>query len=146
MIAAAFSLSLTKHINVIMYPLCAVIFYFYLPVLYASSRINILHHIKETKIWHIKFYPIELSAWFLITCFLSYILAHLLAGIFFLYRDSLYHFTYLLIILGLGGIVYCELDADNFHISAKQTIFKTQGRLLSFEFLFVMYLWLVTSQ
>ena len=116
-IVIVFILSLSKHLSLIMYPLCAVIFYFYLPLLYTSSRLNILHHQSNADIWHIKFYPIELSMWFISTCFFSYILSHLLSDILFLYRESLYHFTFFLIILGMGGVTYYELDAKkiSFH-------------------------------
>ncbi len=139
-IVIAFGLSFLKHFSLIMYPLSFIIFYFYLPVLYASSRINILHHIKEKEVFHIKFYPMELSMWLVSTCFFAFILSHLLSDLLFHYRESIYHFSYFLITLGLTGIVYCELDAMKFHNSSKKTIFETQGRLLSFEFLFIMIL------
>ena len=139
-IVVAFGLSFVKHISALMYPLSAVIFYFYLPVLYASSRINILHHIKEKQVFHIHFYPMELSMWLVSTCFFSFVLAHLLADVLFHYRESLYHFTFFLITLGAGGIVYCELHENKFHISSKKAIFEIQGRLLSFELFFIMFL------
>lgn len=144
-IIVAFSLSFTKHISLVMYPLSAIIFYFYLPVLYASSRINILHHIKESEILHIKFYPMELSFWLVSTCFFSFILSHLLSDVLFEFRESLYHFMYFLITLGVGGIVYCELNANKFHNSSKKAAFKTQGRFLSFEFLFISFLLFVMN-
>jgi hypothetical protein len=139
-IIVAFAFSLGKHISMLMYPLTAIIFYFYLPTLYASSRMNILHHIKESEILHIKFYPMELSLWLVSTCFFSYILSHLLSDILFPFWESLYHFTFFLSTLGLGAIIFCELDANKFHISSKKTVYKTQGRFLSFEFLFVFFL------
>ncbi len=139
-IVIAFGLSFAKHISVLMYPLSAFIFYLYLPVLYASSRINILHHIKKQELFHIKFYPMELGMWLVSTCFFSFVIAHLLADILFPYREYLYHFTIFLIVSGLIGIIYCELDANKFHLSSKRTSFEAQGRFLSFEFLFVMIL------
>lgn len=139
-IVVAFALSFLKHISVIMYPLSAIIFYFYLPVLYASSRINILHHIKKKEVFHIKFYPMELSMWLVSTCFFAFILAHLLSDLLFHYRESIYHFSYFLITLGIAGITYCEFDAKKFHISSKKNSFETQGRILSFEFLFILIL------
>ena len=144
-IVLAFGLSFSKHISSAMYPLSAVIFYYYLPVLYASSRINILHHIKEKEVFHIKFYPMELSMWLVSTCFFSFVLSHLLADVFFSYRESLYHFTYFLITVGLAGIIYCELNVNKFPISAKKTVFETQGKLLGFEFLFIMILLFVMN-
>jgi hypothetical protein len=139
-IVVAFGLSFLKHISLAMYPLSIIIFYFYLPVLYASSRINILHHIKEKEIFHIKFYPMELSMWLVSTCFFAFILSHLLSDLLFPYRASIYHFSFFLITLGLGWIIYCERDAKRFHITSKKNIFETQGRILGFEFLFIMIL------
>lgn len=139
-VIVAFGLSFSKHVSFIMYPLSGAIFYFYLPVLYASSRINILHHIREKEVFHIKFYPMELGLWLVSTCFFSYVLSHLFSDLLYPYRESLYHFSYLLITLGLTGIIYCELDANKFHLSSKKAIFETQGKLLSFELFFVMLL------
>jgi len=144
-IVLAFGLSFSKHISAAMYPLSAVIFYFYLPVLYASSRINILHHIKEKQVFHIKFYPMELSMWLVSTFFFSFVLSHLLSDIFFSYREHLYHFTYFLISIGLVGIIYCELNIDKFPLSSKKTVFETQGKFLGFEFLFIMILLFVMN-
>jgi hypothetical protein len=139
-VIVAFGLSFSKHISFLMYPLSGAIFYFYLPVLYASSRINILHHIKEKEVFHIKFYPMELGLWLISTCFFSYVLSHLLSELLYPYRESLYHFSFLLIIMGLAGIVYCELDAIKFHLTSKKKSFTAQGKLLSFEIFFVMLL------
>lgn len=144
-IVIAFGLSFAKHISVLMYPLSAIIFYFYLPVLYASSRINILHHTKERELFHIKFYPMELAMWLVSTCFFSFILSHLISELFFNHRESLYHFMIFLITLVLGGIIYCEFDTRKFHISSKKIIFEMQGRLLSFQLLFVMVLLFVMN-
>ncbi len=139
-VIVAFGLSFSKHISFLMYPLSGAIFYFYLPVLYASSRINILHHIKEKDVFHIKFYPMELGLWLIATCFFSYMLSHLFSDLLYPYRESLYHFSYFLIFFGLIGIVYCEFDANKFHLSSKKASFTTQGKLLSFEIFFVMLL------
>ena len=139
-IVAAFGLTFSKHISILMYPLSGVLFYFYLPVLYASSRMNILHHLEGKTVFHIKFYPMELTLWFIATSFLSFIISHLLADILLPYRESLYHFSFLLIALGLGMIIYCELNANKFHLSSKRSSYETQGRYLSFEILFIMLL------
>ncbi len=144
-VVIAFGLSFSRHISVAMYPLSAVIFYFYLPVLYASSRINILHHIREKQLFHIKFYPMELSMWLVSTCFFGFILSHLMADLLFDYREYIYHFTIFLITLGLIGIIYCEFDAGKYHILSKKTAFETQGRLLSFELFFIMILLFVVN-
>ncbi|MCF6203289.1 MAG: hypothetical protein L3J59_06395 [Methylococcaceae bacterium] len=136
----AFAFSLTKHISAIMYPLSAILFYVYLPILYASSRINILHHKKEKEVFHIKFYPMELGLWLASTCFLAFVISHLLADLLFHHLEHLYHFTYFLIILGLGGIVYCELDVNKLHISSKKTAFELQGKFLSFEIFFIIFI------
>jgi len=144
-IVIAFGLSFLEHISVLIYPLSAIIFYNYLPVLYASSRINILYHAKEKKFLCIKFHPMELSLWLVSTSFFSFILAHLFADLLFPYREHLYHSTIFLIFSGLIGIIYYELNANKFHISSKKTSFKAQGRLLSLEFLFVMILLFATN-
>ena len=144
-IVIAFGLSFLKHISVAMYPLSAVIFYYYLPVLYASSRINILHHIKDKEILHIKFYPMELSMWLASTSFFAFILSHLISDLLFSYREHVYHFTIFLISIGLLGIIYCERDANKYHILSKRAAFEAQGRFLSFEFFFIMVLLFVMN-
>ena len=136
-ILTIFLLAFLKHISAVMYPLSAIIFYRYLPVLYTASRINTLHHAKGKEFIHRKFYPIELSIWLISTCFLSFIIAHLLTDLLFLYLKSLYHLTYFLISLGLAGIVFYEIDASRLHLLSKKTAFKQQGLFLSIEiFLF----------
>ncbi len=144
-IVIAFGLSFVKHISVAMYPLSAVIFYSYLPVLYASSRINILHHISNEEVFHIKFYPMELSMWLVSTLFFAFILSHLISDLLFHHREILYHFTFFLMTIGLAGIIYCERHASGFLISEKKTIFEIQGRLLSFEIFFIMTLLFVMN-
>ncbi len=136
----AFALSFTKHISAIMYPLSAIIFYVYLPVLYASSRINILHHKKEKEVFHIKFYPMELGLWLVSTCFLAFVISHLLSDLLFHHLEHLYHFTYFLILLGLVGIIYCELDVNKLHFSSKKIAFELQGKFLSFEIFFIIFI------
>ncbi len=137
-ILIAFTLSLSRHVSIAMYPLSAIIFYFYLPILYASSRMNILHHIKDKEIFHIRFYPMELSMWLVSTSFFAFILSHLISDILFDYRESLYHFTIFLISLGLLGILYCEQDAAHYHFLSKKNAFELQGKFLSFEIFFIM--------
>lgn len=144
-IIIAFGLSFSKHISMLMYPLSALIFYFYLPVIYASSRINILHHKKNKELFHIKFYPIELGAWLASTLFLAFMLSHLISDLLFDHAEALYHFMIFLISISLAGIFYCERDATRFHLSKKDRIFQIQGRLLSFEILFFMILLFVIS-
>lgn len=136
----AFGLSFSKHLSIIMYPLSVVIFYFYLPILYSSSRINSLHHLKESEVFHIKFYPMELGFWFLCTCFFSYVLTHLISDLLYSYREELYHFTFFLVAVGLAGTIYCELDAKKLHRLSRQSIYKVQGKFLAFELLFIMLL------
>jgi hypothetical protein len=144
-IVIAFGLSFVKHISVAMYPLSAVIFYYYLPVLYASSRINILHHIKNKEVFHIKFYPMELSMWLASTLFFAFVLSHLISDMLFHHREAVYHFTFFLMSIGLTGIIYCERHASGMQISAKKTIFEIQGRFLSFEIFFILTLLFVMN-
>lgn len=124
-----------------MYPLSVVIFYAYLPILYEASRLNLLHHKKEKReAFHIKFYPMELGLWFGCTCFLAFVISHLLSDLLFHHLQELYHFTYFFIAVGLAGITYCEWDVNKFHHMPKKVAFKTQGRLLSFEVFFIFFL------
>ncbi|MFW5443200.1 MAG: hypothetical protein ACKE51_02685 [Methylococcaceae bacterium] len=78
--------------------------------------------------------------WFVSTCFFAFMLAHLLADVFFPFREYLYHFTIFLISFGLWGTIYCELDAKHHHILSNKAAFEMQGRFLGFEFLFIMIL------
>jgi len=139
-IIIAFGLSFSKHISIIMYPLSAVLFYVYLPVLYASSRRNVLQHKKEKEVFNIKFYPMELSLWLACTCFLAFVMSHLLADLLFHQLEHLYHFTYFLILMGLAGAVFCELDANRLHLLSKKIDYRLQGRFLSFEIFFIIFL------
>jgi len=146
-IVSAFGLSFLKHISVLMYPLSAFIFYYYLPVLYASSRINILHHrqLKTKELFHMKFYPMELSMWFVSTCFFGFILSHLISDLVFHHREIVYHFLLFLIQVAIIGFIYCEYDVNNFHISSKKAIFEIQGRIISFIIFFIMTLLFVMN-
>lgn len=136
----AFGLAFSKHISAIMYPLSAILFYVYLPVLYASSRINILHHKKDKEIFHIKFYPMELGIWLACTCFLAFVISHLLSDLLFHHLEHLYHFTYFLIVMGFAGAIFCELDANRLHLLSKKIDYRLQGRFLSFEVFFIFFL------
>lgn len=80
----------------------------------------------------------ELSMWLASTCFFSFILAHLLADVLFSYRTPLYHFSYFLIPIGIGGIIYLELNANKHHITSKKIVFESQGRILGFELVIIM--------
>lgn len=139
-ILTVFSFAIAKHISAVMYPLSAVLFYLYLPVLYTSSRINTLHHAKGKVLYHIKFYPMELAVWLICTCFLSFLISHLLADLLFDHLQSLYHLTYFLIGLGAAAIAYCELDTKTLHFFSRQTAFERQGLFLSLEIFFIFFL------
>ena len=135
-----FCLAFIKHISAIMYPLSMVIFYAYLPILYSSSRLNLLNHkTNKTKSFYIKFYPIELGLWFVCTCFLAFLISHLLSDLLFHQLQTLYHFTYFLIGFGLLGSLYYEWDVAKLHYTPKEVAFKIQGRLLSFEIFFIFF-------
>lgn len=144
-IVIAFALSFVKHISLAMYPLSAILFYYYLPVLYASSRINILRHLEKPEALHIRFYPMEITLWFVSSCFFAFILAHLISDLMFDYRLPLYHLSYFLIACALTGIIYCEWEAKRLHILNKKKTFEIQGRFLSFEILFILILLFVMN-
>ncbi len=87
----------------------------------------------------------ELSMWFVSTCFFGFILSHLIADLLFHHREELYHFMYFLILAGFVGISYCEVDVRKFHLLSNKAIFEIQGRILSFEILFIMILLFVMN-
>ena len=135
-IALGFILSFKGHHVVAMYPLSAVIFYFYLPVLYSYSRINVFGHIEAREIIHIRYYPTEFILWLLGCSFFSFILAHLLADK--LFNITHLHFFILPLILGyLAIIIFREIHSKKLHAQRKKLNFERQGRLLSFEILFI---------
>ncbi len=45
----------------------------------------------------------------------------------------------------MSGIVYCELKVDGIQFSSKRILFEFQGKLLGFEFLFIMILLFVMN-
>ncbi len=137
-ILLGFLISFKYHISVVMYALSGIIFYFYIPYLYALSRINILKHKQETELLHLKFYPMELLLWIIACSFFAFIIAHLLADLLF-QMPHLHHFMFFLMIGYLGMIIFRELKARNLHGFNKKTNFVQQGRLLSFEMLFVYF-------
>ncbi|MCK5831251.1 MAG: hypothetical protein KAH20_13225 [Methylococcales bacterium] len=139
-IIIAFGLAFSKHISLFMYPLGAILFYVYLPILYATSRINVLHHKKEQEVLHIKFYAMELGVWLACTCFLAFVLSHLFSDLVSHELKHLYHFTYFLIFIGLAGAILCELDANKLHLLSKKVDYRLQGRFLSFEVFFIIFL------
>lgn len=132
----AFIISFKGHHSLAMYPLSAVIFYFYLPVLYSYSRINVLRHIEAREFMHVKYYPMEFILWLIGCSFFSFILAHLLADK--LFNVTHLHFFILPLILGyLGLIIYREINSKKLHAQSRKINFEQQGRLLSFEILFI---------
>ena len=139
-IIAGFIFSFFEHISVPMYLLSAVIFYFYLPMLYSYSRVNIFYHIKAQEFLHLKYYPLEFLFWLLATCFFSFILTHLLADLAFGMEKHVHEFMYPLIVIYLGIIFYRELSAKNLHDVEKQINYEKQGRLITFQVLFLFVL------
>lgn len=130
-----FLISFKFHVTVVMYPLSAIIFYFYIPYLYALSRVNVLKHDQETEILHLKFYPMELLLWLVACSFFAFIIAHLLADLLF-HMPHLHHFMFILMMGYLTMIINRELKAKKLHGLSKKDNFVKQGRLLSFEMLF----------
>ena len=135
-IISAFIISFYGHHAVAMYALSAIIFYYYLPMLYSYSRINVMRHIEAREFMHVRFYPMEFILWLIGCSFFSFILAHLLA-------DKLFNVTHLhfflipLIIVYLGLIIYREINSKKLLAQRKKLNFESQGRLLSFEILFI---------
>ncbi len=140
LIITIFTLSFVDHHAVLMYPLSALIFYVYLPKIYAFSRINIFHHLKANEFIHLKYYPMEFFLWLLATCFFSFILAHLTADLLYRYSKHIHYFMYPVIFIDLGFIVYREVRAKNLLTEQLQSYYERQGRLLTFEILFIFLL------
>jgi hypothetical protein len=136
-IGAGFIFSFFEHISVPMYLLSAVIFYFYLPMLYSYSRVNVLYHVKAKEFMHLKYYPMEFLFWLLMTFFFSFILAHLLANLAYGMDKPLHILMYPLILVYLMMIFYRELRAKKLHSIDEQINYEKQGRLISFEILFL---------
>ncbi len=111
-VVISFILSFFKHFSVLLYPLSGIIFYFYLPIFYATSRMNIIRYQVNGEYPHIRLYLMELSIWFVSTCFFSFILAHFLADLFFDHQAAIYHFSYFLLTVGVVGIAVSEYYAN----------------------------------
>lgn len=135
-IILAFIISLRWHFSIAMYPLSGVIFYYYLPMLYSYSRINVLKHIETNEIIYLKYYPMEFLLWLVAGCFFSFILAHLLSDLLFQVK-RLHIFILPLIMTYLGLIIYRETRASTLRTLNRKMNFEKQGRLLTFEILFV---------
>jgi hypothetical protein len=140
-VVIGFVVSFFEHISVIMYFLSGIIFYFYLPILYVYSRVNILNHFKAKELGDLKYYPMEFGFWLIITGFFSFILAHLLADLAYGLDEPVHGLLYPLMIIFLALIIYQELKAkksDNY--SDEKVNYEKQGRLIAFELLSVMIL------
>lgn len=139
-IVVSFIFAFFKHISVPMYLLSAVIFYFYLPMLYSYARVNVFYHVKAKEFMHLKYYPLEFLFWLLVTCFFSFILAHLLADLAYGMEKHVHEFMYPLIFIYLGIIFYRELSAKKLLDVDKEINYEKQGRLITFEVLFLFIL------
>lgn len=139
-IVVGFGFAFFKHVSVPMYLLSAVIFYVYLPMLYSYSRVNVFYHVKSQEFMHLKYYRMEFLFWLLATSFFSFILAHLLADLAFGFEKHVHEFMYPLIVIYLGMIFYRELSAKKLHSLDEQINYEKQGRLISFEVLFLFIL------
>lgn len=139
-IIIGFGFAFFKHIEVSMYLLTAVIFYFYLPILYSYSRVNVFYHVKAEEFMNLKYYPMEFLFWLLATCFFSFILAHLIANLSFGIEIEVHFILYLLASVYLLMIFYRELSIKKLHNVDATINYEKQGRLISFEVLFVFIL------
>jgi hypothetical protein len=135
-----FGFAFFEHISVPMYLLSGVIFYFYLPMLYSYSRVNVFFHVKAKEFLHLKYYPLEFLFWLLATCFFAFILAHLLASLAFGMEKHVHEFIFPLIFIYLVIIFYRELSAKKLHNTDEQINYEKQGRLITFEVLLMFIL------
>ena len=139
-IVVGFIFSFLKHISVPMYLLSGVIFYFYIPMLYSYSRTNVFYHVKAKEFLHLKYYPLEFLFWLLATSFFSFILAHLIADLSFGVENPVHSIIYVLVFCYLLMIFYRELAVKKLHNIDEQINYEKQGRLISFEVLFLFIL------
>ncbi len=135
-----FVIAFFEHISLAMYLLTAVIFYVYLPMLYSYSRVNIFYHVKAREFMHLKYYPLEFAFWLISTCFFAFILAHLFADLAYGMDKPIHILSIPLIIIYLMMIFYRELAAKKLHHQDEQVNYEKQGRLISFEVLFIFIL------
>ena len=144
-IIIGFLFSFFEHISVAMYLLSIVIFYFYLPMLYSYSRINVLYHVKAKEFMQLKYYPLEFLFWLLTTCFFSFILAHLLSDLFYGMEKPL-HVLFIPLIIGYFIMTfYPELTAKKLRNEDELINYEKQGRLISFDILFIFILLFMLS-
>jgi hypothetical protein len=140
LISVGFVAAFFEHIAVAMYLLSAIIFYFYLPVLYSYSRTNVSSHIKAKEFMNLKYYPLEFIFWLLATGFFSFLLAHLLADLAYGLYKPLHAVMYPLMVAYLIMIAYHEWAARKLNNQDEKINYEKQGRLIAFELLFVMIL------
>lgn len=135
----AFILAFELHIKYLMYPLAAAIFYLYVPLLYLNGKKSALQDAQQDGAARYYSY-LWFSLWFIVTCFFSYMLSHLLADVISsfhwrFFRYLLYIFL-LLMAGGLGVIFYLQWTSKKIAaLGDIHTNFETQGRLASFEIL-----------
>jgi hypothetical protein len=138
----AFILAFELHIKFLMYPLAAAIFYLYVPLLYLHGKKSALQYAQNGG--SAKFYSyLWFSAWFIVTCFFSYMLSHLLADVISSFHWSFFRYLlYVFILLmagGLGIIVYLQWTSKKIDtLGDIRMNFEKQGRLASFEILFTL--------
>lgn len=138
-IIPAFILTFELHIKYLMYPLAAATFYLYVPFLYLYGKKSALQY-KQQGAPANYFAYLWFALWFVVTCFFSYMLSHLLADVissfhWSFFRYLLYVFL-LLMVIGLGVIVYLQWTSKKIDALGDITMnFETQGRLASFEIL-----------
>jgi hypothetical protein len=138
-ISMAFILAFFGHISVVLYTLSVLIFYFYIPILYSYSRVNVFHGDDFKEVVHLRFYPMEFTIWVVLTSFFSYIIAHLLASLLFDVHH-LHQYMFPVMLLYIALIIYRELQGKKLHEQhnqAEQINYEKQGRLISFEILFL---------
>jgi hypothetical protein len=141
-IALAFIIAFELHIKSLMYPLAAAIFYLYVPLLYLYGKKSMLQYARHDG--PVKYYAcLWFLAWFIITCFFSYMLSHLLADVISSFHWSFFRYLlYLFILLITGGLgIFFFLQCNIKKIDALDDIrtnFEKQGRLAGFEILFLL--------
>lgn len=138
-VITAFIIAFKLHLKFLMYPLAAAIFYFYVPLLYLFAKKSALQYAQSDSPAKLVSY-LWFSAWFLVACFFSYMLSHLLADVITSFHWSFFRYLlYVFILLmagGLGIIVYLQWTSKKIDALGDMHInFETQGRLASFEIL-----------
>lgn len=140
-----FIFSFAKHLTVVYYFLSIIIFLFYLPQIYASSRISIKKkwsvlekYSCSSGFCKLPVYPIEFYTWLGMSMFFTYLLAHLLAdrfdGLDETVNIMIFPFLFVCMLLVVVWELYIHKVDDKLQ---KRNAYILQGRVINFIILLI---------